>query len=124
MRDNPAAFGRALKLSRTHVAALRGVDRFFEKEQPITGRPGPLAAGPRLTTRGFGSVPAPATGITVSADSGTLLTGPVTGTYTIVSSATATNTPVTSIAPDPGSGAPGSPPGPEPGPAQGPMALL
>ncbi len=127
LREDPVAFGRALNLTREHVTALRSADRFFEKEQPITDRSGPVAAQPRVATRAFGPAPLSVTGVTVTADSGTLLTGPVTGTYTIISSASATATPVPGIPPG-GPMGPGTPSGPvgpvAPAGPQGPAGPL
>lgn len=127
LREDPVAFGRALELSPRSVSALRSADRFFEKEQPITDRSGPVAAQPRVATRAFGPAPSSVTGVTVTADSGTLLTGPVTGTYTIISSASATVAPVPGIPPGGpmGPGGPAGPVGPvAPAGPQGPVGPL
>jgi hypothetical protein len=93
LRHDPSAFARALNLSSEHVAALRSADRFFETEKPIPDPPptaGVVTPRPPASVRAFLQAPPPATGLTVTADSGTLLPGPTTGTYTIISSATAT----------------------------------
>jgi hypothetical protein len=160
LRHDPAALGHILTLSDEQVSALRSADRFFESEQPIADRPGPVAQplppAPGISAqsvseravsaqsvpagavsaesvsaeavpaqavfagagfaRAFTPPPPPATGITATPDTGTLRLGPNTGTYTIVSSASATSTPVTG-APG-GPAAPGVPRGP--GVPQGP----
>ena len=118
LRHDPAALARTLNLSGEHVAALHSADRFFETENAIADRPGPIAparpAGP-ASARVFAVAPPPATGVTVSADSGTLLPGPTSGTYTIVSSASATSTPVTGMHPGRPPAVPGVPGVPAPG---------
>lgn len=112
LRHDPAALARTLNLSSENILALRSADRFFETERPIVDRVGPVAPIRALATisvRAFPAAPPPTTGITVSADSGTLQPGPTSGTYTIVSSATATSTPVTVTPPGPYPSAPGVP---------------
>jgi hypothetical protein len=108
LRFDPGALARSLNLGAGHLAALHSAERFFEAESPILDRPASDPAVPRLgnpAEAGFAAAPPSLAGLVASAETGALLTGPTTGTYTISSSATATGT---AAAPPP----PPAPPGP------------
>ena len=92
LRSDPATLAHSLNLSAGHLAALRSAERFFDTEAPIPDRSGgtPTSASPkRRETAVFTPDPGIASPLVASADTGTLLTGPLTGTFTIFSSATA-----------------------------------
>jgi hypothetical protein len=107
LQHDPEGLGRRLGLSPVHVDAMRTADRFFRTEKPILDRP-VAAAVPGLGARAVRTAleqPPLTTPVAVSSDTGTLLTGPTSGTYTVTSSATATST---------ASGVPVTPPPPVP----------
>jgi hypothetical protein len=82
LRADPERLGARLGLDRAEVAALRSADRFFRTEKPILDLPRPprpFVAPPEQRAR---AVAAAAASIAVSADTGTLLPGPDTGTLT------------------------------------------
>jgi hypothetical protein len=118
LRHDPEQVARRMGLGPESLAALRSADRFFETEKPILDAPAAKAAvepRARVLATVLETPPAP-TPLTVSSDTGTLLSGPWTGAYTLTSSATATVT----ATPSPTAPAPSpSPVAPSPGP-QGP----
>lgn len=129
LRHDPEQVARRMGLSPESLAALRSADRFFETEKPILDAPaGRAAVEPRarVLTTALDPPPAP-TPLTVSSDTGTLLSGPWTGAYTLTSSATATMTGVASPttpapSPSPTAPAPGSPTSTPQVPAPAPAA--
>ena len=121
LQHDPETLGRTLGLAPQHVSALRTADRFFETEKPILDRP-LTAAAASVADTAF-QHPPPTTPLTVSTDTGTLLTGPSTGTYTISSSATTTATTTGQQPPVPRAPAPGHVPPAPAGPSPvGPVA--
>lgn len=90
LRFDPASLARSLSLDPEHLAALHSAERFFASEKPIlndpatTPTPAPAGPGPARVI-----LPIPSLGqeLVATADTGTLHTGPTSGTYTISSSA-------------------------------------
>jgi hypothetical protein len=119
LRTDPARLVAKYRLTAGNHRALASADRFFKTEQPIVPKPTPPR---RLKTR---AVPAPRAGtMTASADTGTLLPGPNTGTYTSTGTISITSLPQppAPAAPAPGvapttPAAPSAPMLPIPGPA-------
>src|SRR5690348_12199227 len=95
LRHDPDALARELGLPGTHVEAMRSADRFFASEQPILDRPQQqLRAETRPATAAL-FVPVMPAPVAVSTDTGTLLPGPDTGSFTATASVTATAPPAT-----------------------------
>src|SRR5437868_1919709 len=93
LQHDPYSLVRGLALSAASIGALRGVDRFFQTEKPILDQPRAQPVAPRAGQAQVIVVPPPPpTPVTVTADTGTLRPGPIAGTYTVTSSATATTT--------------------------------
>jgi hypothetical protein len=90
LRFDPAGLARSLSLGPEHLAALRSAERFFASERPILDGPPTTPAPPptgRALPRAILPVPPSAQALVATLDTGTLHTGPTTGTYTISSSA-------------------------------------
>jgi hypothetical protein len=130
LRHRPEEIVRRLGLGPNTVEAFRTADRFFPIEKPILDQPRTLTTGVQAVptaSQTFRAIVLP-TPVSVSADTGTLLPGPTTGTYTISSSATATATlaptvPRPPVTPRPPTPAPRVPvpqaPSPQPTPQPG-----
>ena len=92
LRFDPAVLARTVGLDARQLSALHSAERFFATEKPIPD----AAAGVPVPAPPPPPVPGPleflAASLAASADTGTLLTGPTSGTYTVSSSATATAT--------------------------------
>jgi len=118
LRFDPASLARSLSLDPEHLAALHSAERFFASEKPILNDPTTTPTpAPTVPVRARAILPIPSLGqeLVATADTGTLHTGPTSGTYTISSSAAFAGT-----VPVPGPPRP-SPPTPPGGPA-GPSA--
>ncbi len=130
LQHDPEMLGETLGLDPQQVAALRSADRFFETEKPILDRPQAIeAAADSVAIAAALQQPPPTTPLTVSTDTGTLLTGPNTGTYTLSSSATTTGTtsgqpPTTPRPPAPGPVATPAPAAPIPAGPLGPVGPM
>lgn len=129
LRTDALALTRRFGLSPGDRAALGDADRFFKTEQPITtavkparaAAPVAADAAPRLVPAAGvrGPLPRPvglAAAFTASADTGTLLPGPDTGTFSDPLTGTAPATPAPGPAPAPAP-APGVPAAPGPAPS-------
>ncbi len=79
LRSNPPKLVKQYRLTSAHREALADVDRFFKTEQPIVPTPSPPRV-PAVRQR-IQVLPRAGT-LSASADTGTLLPGPNTGTYT------------------------------------------
>lgn len=90
LRFDPARLARSLSLGPEHLAALHSAERFFASERPILDgpdtTPAPPPTGP-VRPRALLPIPLPRQELVATPDSGTLHTGPTTGTSTISSSA-------------------------------------
>lgn len=87
LRFDPAALARSMNLGLHQLQALDSAGRFFDTEKPILDSPVPFApAPPSRVVLSVGIKPLGGT-LVASADTGSLYTGPTTGTYTISSSA-------------------------------------
>lgn len=123
LRHDSESLASALDLPAAHSDALRSADRFFDTEKPILDQPvvrSAKALAPPVAQAFTEAAPSDLA-ITASADTGTLLPGPDTGTYTITSSATATSTASPVTPGSPGAPAPGGPAAPS-GPGVTPLA--
>ena len=86
LRADPERLAAKHRLGAPAVAALNDADRFFKTEKPILQRAKALPLPPRLSA-------APLqvrTFVAASSDTGTLLPGPDTGTYSATNSGTGT----------------------------------
>lgn len=131
LRLDPDALAQSVGLGPEHVAALWSAERFFASEGPILDRPAVTPFHAAAARPGLRAIRSPlASELTATADTGTLHTGPTSGTYTISSSASfpETSPPVPAPQPPPAPGtpspvappSPATPPAPAtpPGPAQ------
>ena len=115
LRFDPGALGLSLNLDLHHMQALDSAGQFFATEKPILDRaPSPGPAPRSVAVPSAGLIPL-GLNLVASADTGSLYTGPTTGTYTISSSATVTARVVSPCPPAaPPAPPPASPPGPLP----------
>jgi hypothetical protein len=119
LRSDPAALATQYGLGGQSVRALTSADRFFKTEKPIMQRSPIAAAAVRTTPQvavGAQRMAAKAP-LAASADTGTLLPGPNTGTFTASGGTASGSATGISPSPSPTSPAPGAQPGPAIAPA-------
>jgi len=122
LRFDPASLARSLSLGPEHLAALQSAERFFASEKPILDGPATMPTPPptgAALARAILPIPPSGQELVAAADTGSLHTGPTTGTYTISSSAHFADTVVVPGPPRPpppttpgGPGVPSAPGGP------------